>query len=134
MDITALIDTFLEAPAFAVVGASRDRNKYCNKVLRCYQQNERNVFPVNPGTSEVEGLAAYTSLKDLPEPVDSVSIITPPHVTETVVEDAHQTGVKNLWMQPGAESPDAVERAEELGLNVIADGSCLLVVLGFKGP
>ena len=134
MDINALIDTFLSAPTYAVVGASRDRNKYGNKVLRCYQQNARNVFPVNPGVSDVEGLTAYPSLMNLPDPVESVSIITPPHVTETIVDDAHQAGVKNLWMQPGAESPTAVERAEELGLNVIADGSCLLVVLGFKGP
>lgn len=134
MDIKSRISAFLAAPTYAVVGASRDRNKYGNKVLRCYQQNERTVFPVNPGASDVEGLTAYPSLTDLPKAVESVSIITPPHVTETIVDDAHQAGVKNLWMQPGAESPAAVQRAEDLGLNVIADGSCLLVVLGFKGP
>ncbi len=134
MDTESRIRVFLEAPAYAVVGASRDRNKYGNKVLRCYQQNSRAVYPINPSTREVEGLPAYPGLSDLPEPVESVSIITPPHITETIVEDAHQADVKNLWMQPGAESPKAVQRAEELGLNVIADGSCLLVVLGFKGP
>ena len=134
MDIASRIESFLAAPSYAVVGASRDREKYGNKVLRCYLQKDRRVFPVNPGATEVEGLTAYPSLTDLPEPVESVSIITPPHVTETVVEDAHRAGVRNLWMQPGAESPAAVERAESLGMNVIADGSCVLVVLGFHGP
>ena len=134
MDIGTRIDTFLEAPVFAVVGASRDRSKYGNKVLRCYLQNNRSAHPINPRGGDIEGLPAYPSMQAVPDPVESVSIITPPHVTETIVEDAHQAGVQNLWMQPGAESPAAIQRAEELGLNFIADGSCLLVVLGFKGP
>ena len=35
-------------------------------------------------------------------------------------------------MQPGAESSVAVKKCEDHGINVIADGSCLLVVLGYK--
>lgn len=134
MGTETLISSFLASPAFAVVGASRDRTKYGNKVLRCYLQHDRRVFPVNPTASEVEGLTAYQSLSALPEPVKSISIITPPHVTETIVEEAHEAGVELLWMQPAAESPAAVDRAAALGMNVIADGSCVLVVLGFKGP
>ena len=38
----------------------------------------------------------------------------------------------DLWMQPGAESPAAIARAQALGMNVIAGGPCLLVVLGFR--
>ena len=60
------------------------------------------------------------------------SIITPPTVTERIVQDAIAAGVKHLWMQPGAESQNAVDRAREAGLNVIAGGPCLLVVLGFR--
>jgi len=52
-------------------------------------------------------------------------------VTETVVREAIEAGVKRIWMQPGAESPAAVAAAEAAGLEVIADGSCLLVALGF---
>ena len=48
------------------------------------------------------------------------------------MEEAAAAGVRHLWMQPGAESPEAVARAEELGLSVIAGGPCLLVVLGFR--
>ena len=61
-----------------------------------------------------------------------MSIITPPPVTERVVEEAAAAGVEHLWMQPGAESDAAVARAEELGLSVIAGGPCLLVVLGYR--
>jgi uncharacterized protein len=125
------IKQFLAAPYFAVAGASSNRHKYGNKVLRCYLQNNRRAVPINPREGEVEGLISYPSLQQLPDPVESVSIITPPAVTEKVVEDAIQAGVKHLWMQPGAESRTAIERAEAAGLNLIYGGACVLVVLGY---
>ncbi len=125
------IRAFLSEGPYAVVGASSDREKYGNKVLRCYQQHGRKVYPVNPRAPEVEGLRAYPSLVALPERVPAVSIITPPGITEQVVREAHAAGVKHVWMQPGAESDEAVRAAESLGMNVIAGGACLLVVLGY---
>ncbi|MBE0618152.1 MAG: CoA-binding protein [Proteobacteria bacterium] len=126
------IRQFLRASAFCVVGASADREKFGNKVLRCYLQNGRQAYPVNPREKLIEGLPCAASVAELPEEVTSISIITPPPVTERVVEEAVARGIRNLWMQPGAESPAAVVRCGELGLNVIADGSCVLVVLGFR--
>ncbi len=131
MDIVDRINTFLAAEAFGVVGASSKPHKYGNKVLRCYQQNGRTVVPVNPVEKEIEGLACVASVSDLPDHVKSISIITPPQVTEKAVEQAIARGIKHVWMQPGAESPQAVAACEAAGLNVIADGSCLLVVLGY---
>jgi len=126
------IQAFLAAGAFAVVGASTDRSKYGNKVLRCYQQHGRTVYPVNPKAPEVEGLKAYPSLAALPAKVPAISVITPPAATEQVVREAHAAGVRHVWMQPGAESDEAVRTAEALGMNVIAGGPCLLVVMGYS--
>lgn len=126
------IDAFLESGPWAVVGASRDREKYGNKVLRVYQQHGMKVYPVNPTADEVEGLRAYADLKSLPEPVHGVSIITPPKVTEQVVAEATALGIGHLWMQPGAESDAAVAAAHDAGLNVISGGPCILVVLGYR--
>ena len=126
------IVAFLASGSFAVVGASTDRSKYGNKVLRCYQQHGRKAYPVNPKAPEVEGLRAYPSLAALPEPVSAISVITPPAATEQVVREAHAAGVKHVWMQPGAESDEAIRTAEALGMNVIADGPCLLVVMGYQ--
>jgi len=132
MDERAAIADFLSGTTFAVVGASTDREKYGNKVLRCYVQNGREAFPVNPRDGVIEGLRAYPDLASLPGPVHGASIITPPEVTEEIVEEAAAAGVKRLWMQPGAESDAAVARARELGLSVIAGGPCLLVALRYK--
>lgn len=132
MDSQAAIDDFLAGRVFAVVGASRNRDKYGNKVLRCYLQNDLIAWPVNPNESEVEGAECFASLTALPEPVHGVSLITPPQVTEGVVDEAAQLGIRRLWMQPGSESDSAVARAEELGIAVISGGPCILVSLNYK--
>ena len=125
------IQDFLAEGPFAVVGASRDRAKYGNKVLRAYLQNDREVYPVNPRADEVEGLESYADLAALPRPVRAISIVTPPSITERVVEQAAELGIRHIWMQPGAESDKAVGRAERAGMNVIAGGACALVVQGY---
>ncbi len=124
-----LIDRFLASGPFAVVGASNDRSKFGNRVLRCYLDHSETAIPINPSQNEVEGLTCHARLTDLTEAVRHVSIITPPRVTERVVEDAAQAGAEIVWMQPGAESASAIERARELGLEVIAGGPCVLVEL-----
>ena len=126
------IKTFLAGRRFAVVGASANREKYGNKVLRVYQQRGLDVVPVNPAGGEIEGLTAYPDLDSVPGTIDGVSIITPPKVTDGVVAQAVERGIKNIWMQPGAESPAAVRLAEQAGANVIAGGPCILVTLRFR--
>jgi uncharacterized protein len=126
------IARFLESPAYGVVGASSRRHKYGNKVLRCYQQNGRPAIPVNPREPIIEGAACVASVLDLPDEVKSLSVITPPPVTERVVEEAIRKGIEHIWMQPGAESDRAIEACRAAGINVIADGSCVLVVLGYR--
>ena len=132
MTLNEQIEQFLSGSPFAVVGASTRRHKYGNKVLRCYQQNDLAVYPVNPHADEVEGLPCYPSLSAIPGQVHAVSIITPPDVTETVVAQAVEAGIQHLWMQPGAESQHSIEAAVAAGINVIAGGPCLLVVLGYR--
>ena len=132
MDSQGAIDDFLAGRVFAVVGASRDRSKYGNKVLRCYMQNDLIAWPVHPRESEVEGAECFPDLSSLPEPVHGVSIITPPQVTEAVVEEAAKLGIRRIWIQPGAESDAAMERAREHGMSLIAEGPCILVALKFR--
>jgi uncharacterized protein len=109
-------------------------------VLRCYLQNGRAAVAVNPRESSVEGVPAYPSLTAAVAPADevgtgrpgAVSVITPPRVTLGVIEQAAALGIRHVWLQPGAEDSEVLSRAAELGLDVIAGGPCLLVVLGFR--
>lgn len=120
----------LAADRFAVAGASPNRAKFGNKVLRKYQQHGREVVAVHPLEQEVEGAPAYRDLGSIPEPPQAVSIVTPPQVTERLVDEALQLGIRLLGMQPGAESAAAIQRAEAAGATVIHGGPCVLVELG----
>lgn len=126
-DLSKLVEDYLAAGPYAVVGASTDRSKYGNRVLRAYIEQGREVYPVNPRAETVEGLRAWPDLESVPADIRGISVITPPQVTSQVVEAAARKGVELVWMQPGAESDSAVARARELGLRVIAGGPCFLV-------
>ncbi|KAF9930634.1 hypothetical protein FBU30_000260 [Linnemannia zychae] len=114
---------------FAVVGASTNRAKFGNKVLRWYKENGYPaVIAVNPKETTIESIPSVANLSSLPgKPSDyHVSIITPPAATQTVLEEAYKNGIRYVWMQPGAESPAALEYAREKDIQVIANGPCVL--------
>ena len=123
---------FLDGKLFAVAGASNDREKYGNLVLRKLAASGREVMPINPKGGTIEGLEAYASVADLPRVPESLSVVTPPSVTEQVIKQAIAAGVNNIWMQPGAVHEGASAEARAAGINVIDDGACVLVVLGLE--
>jgi len=126
------IAQFLAVGSFAVVGVSADRQKYGNKVLRCYAQHGLPVVGVHPKLTIVEGIACHPSLASIPGPPRAASIVAPPAAAASIVADAKAAGVRQLWFQPGAEDAAAIAAAREAGLSVIANGPCLLVALGFR--
>ena len=126
------IEAFLAGDVFAVAGASRDRTKYGNKVLRCYVQNRRKVYAVNPHETAIEGVPCVPDLASLPEPVHGLSIITPPAVTEALIDEAAAAGIRHVWMQPGSESERAVAKCAGHGIEAVWGGACVLVVLGYR--
>ena len=126
------IEEFLKASTFAVAGASQERSKYGNKVFRALVASGRTVYPLNPNAPEVEGQIAYASIAVLPVVPGSLSIVTSPHITRQVIQQAIVAGVKNIWIQPGAEDAQASQAARNAGFNVIDEGSCILMSLSIK--
>ena len=123
------IEHFLGGSPFAVVGASTNRVKYGNKVLRAYLQASLIAIPVHPSATHIEGLQAFPCLSSIPNSIHGISIITPPNVTEKIVVEAAACGIKNIWIQPGAESESAKATALKNDMNLIAGGPCILVTL-----
>lgn len=116
-------------PTVAVVGASSDRRKYGNKAVRAFAAQGYDVYPVNPKADEIEGLKAYPTLADVPvDELDRVSIYLPPHVGIGVLDEIKRKRPKEVWLNPGSESPELLARAEELGIEVIQ--ACSIVGVG----
>lgn len=114
------LDAFIRGQRWAVVGASEDRTKFGNITLRELQKRGKQVYPVNPRASEVEGETCYPSLNALPEPVDRVLIVVPPKQGERVVKEAAEAGIEYVWFQPGAESDAALAFCEAHGMEAIS--------------
>ena len=115
-------------PAVAVIGASADRRKFGNKAVRAYLHQGWTVYPVNPSAELVEGLRAVPSVRELPEAVQRVLLYVPPEIgVELLPEIARLTGVE-LWVNPGAESDELLDKARELGLEPIQ--ACAIVDVG----
>ena len=112
----------------AVVGASKDRSKFGNKAIRAFQHQGYTVIPVNPNESEVEGHQTYPSVVDIPGPIDMATVYVPPDAGVRVMADLARKGVREVWLNPGADEPIVVNRARELGLNVIQ--ACSIVGIG----
>ncbi len=124
---------FLSSSLFAVAGASSDPDKFGYRCFVALRRSGRTVHPINPRAAEIVGVPAYASLSRVPGQVGALLVVTPPQVTEQVVADAIASGVRYIWMQPGAESRSAVAQAEAAGVVVLFGGPCVLVELAKLG-
>ena len=112
----------------AIIGASTDRSKFGNKAVRAFQRQGYTVYPVNPKESEIEGLAAYKSIRDVPGRPQMISVYVPPPVLQKLLADIAAKGCDELWLNPGTESDEVLAEAERLGLNVVQ--ACSIVGVG----
>lgn len=114
----------------AIVGASSDRNKFGNKAVRAFQRQGWQVFPVNPKETQIEGLAAFASIADVPVRPNLISVYLPPPVLLKVLPAIAAKGCDELWLNPGTESAEVLAEAERLGLNAIQ--ACSIVGIGLS--
>ena len=112
----------------AVIGASSNRDKFGNKALRAFAKNGYTVFPINPTESEVEGHKAYASVLDVPGPIDMATIYVPAAVGVAVMDDLVKKGIPEVWLNPGADRRDVVEKARAVGLKTVVH--CSIIAIG----
>ena len=112
----------------AVVGASSDRNKFGNKALRAFKAEGYRVIPINPHEREVEGMATYASVLDVPERIDMATLYVQPDVGLRLLPEFEQKQIDEIWVNPGADSDELLAEARRRKLNVIA--ACSIVAIG----
>lgn len=103
-------------PSIAIIGASANREKFSNKCVRVYQKLGWRVFPVNPKETQIEGLACFASVKGLPQVPGRVSIYLPAQVTISLIDDFVFSGIKEVILNPGAESDELVLALKNAGI------------------
>ncbi len=119
-------DFLREKNVFAVIGVSSNPAKYGHQIYKDLKEAGYVVYPVNPNIDAVSGDRCYHSLSELPEKPDVVDVVVPPKVTEKIVAECRDLGLKKVWMQPGSESERAISFCVQNGIKVVHD-VCVMV-------
>jgi len=116
----------------AVVGASRNSQKFGNKAVRAFLKRGFKVVPINPQCATmletVEGLATYASVLDAPGEIDIATLYIPPEIGMLLLDEFVQKKIQEIWVNPGADSQALGLRASTLGLRTIFQ--CSIVAIG----
>lgn len=123
-DIASLLHR--DDTTIAIVGATDDPAKYGSVIYRDLKHKGFEVFAVNPNRDTVDGDPAYESLEALPDRPTIVNIVVPPQATMAVLKKAQELGHRNVWVQPGAESPEVMAFLTENDFNYLAN-ACIMV-------
>jgi predicted CoA-binding protein len=130
-----LVQDFLAQKKIAVVGVSDKRETGCNSNYQKFKDAGYTVYAVNPHLAVFQGSPCYPDLKSIPEKPDAVFILASPKVTEQIVRQCAELGIKYVWMhcmmgtKPGlaagmtSVSAEAVEICKANGIAVIP-GAC----------
>jgi predicted CoA-binding protein len=120
------IQAFLAEPALAIVGVSRFGRKFGNHACRALKDKGYRVYPIHRRVQRINGMTCYASFADLPEPVGGVVIVVPPRDAIDVIRSAAANGIKRVWLQQGAQSLEAANVCEQLGVEAVS-GECILM-------
>jgi uncharacterized protein len=120
------IAEFLAGKRIAVAGVSRESATAANAIYRKLREGGREVIPLNPGATELEGATCYPDVRAVPGQIDGLLFAAPPRVALEVVRQCAERGIKRIWFHrsfgEGSVSADAVRECEELGIRAIVGG------------
>jgi predicted CoA-binding protein len=132
----AAVEDFIASKRLAIAGVSRSGTKFGNAAYKELRTRGFEVFQIHPEAESINGEPCYRNLSDLRGKVDGVVVSVPPAQAEKVLHDAAEAGVRNVWLQQGAETPDLLTLGRDLDLNLVS-GKCILMyappVRGFHG-
>ena len=136
--MTALTDVqhFLALHRLAVVGVSRNPKDFTRALFRELLARGYDAVPVHPGIAEIEGIRCFARLSDVTPPVEGALLVTSPHITDEVVHECADAGIRQVWMYRaggrGAVSEAASSFCKATGIRVV-EGECPFMFLPETG-
>jgi hypothetical protein len=111
----------------AVLGASKKSDRYSYKALLMLKEHGHNVIPVHLVLEEIEGIPVKARLKDINEPVDTLTIYVGPGRIKDIIPDIIELNPKRVILNPGTESEELINELKNNKINYIE--ACTLVLL-----
>ncbi|MBC8405908.1 MAG: CoA-binding protein [Planctomycetes bacterium] len=122
--MTSIAEILKQSKSVAIVGYSAKPDRASHWISDYLEEHGYQVFRINPVMESSTEIPIYPSVADLPQQVDIIDVFrAPPHLP-AIVEAAVATHAKVVWMQPGAENPEAAMTATDAGLIAIV-GNCI---------
>ena len=123
-DLTPLLSQ--PGTSIAVIGATDRPGKYGGIIYRDMKAKGFPVFAVNPYRDTVDGDPCWASVRDLPETPTIAVFVVPARRGLQVLEECAEAGIENIWVQPGAFSPEFRDALESSDFNWISE-ACVMV-------
>ena len=120
------INEFLDSQPIALVGVSRNPKKFGYSAFKELKEKGMKIIPVNPGADEIQGEKAYSSVSSLPSDIRGLIIMTNKETTASVVREAKEKGIRQIWIQQMAESKESLDELAGSGINYITR-ECILM-------
>lgn len=114
-----------------VLGANSKPERYANRAVRMLLQRDYRVTPVHPVEKIIEGLPVVSSLDEVTEPVDTLTVYVSLEASMSVAEAILHLRPGRVIFNPGAENPVLMKRLEQEGIRV--EEACTLVLLSTGG-
>jgi acyl-CoA synthetase (NDP forming) len=96
-NILAELDRIFHPRSVALIGASNKQGKIGRVLMeRFLETGFRELYPVNPGESEILGVRAYRTVAEIPGPVDLAIVVTPTDSALAAVKDCAAKRVRAI--------------------------------------
>lgn len=113
------LDYLFNPQSAAVIGASSIPGKWGFDILNLLlTHGVRRVYPINKGRDEILGAKAYSSITDVPEPVDFVAITIAAEAVPAAIRECGKNGVKTAMIISGGFA-ETGERGAQLEREVL---------------
>jgi hypothetical protein len=126
MNTLKQINQFLENQPIAMVGVSRNPKKFGYTAFKELKDKGMKIIPVNPEADEIMGEKSYRNVSSLPAEVRGIIVMTKKEKTASVVKEAVEKGIKEIWIQQMADSKEALVQLKGSDINYIT-GECILM-------
>lgn len=113
------INDFFNCKKFAIAGVSLDNKKTGNAIYRELKKQLFDVVPLNPNIKTIDGEKCYHQITELPHDVDGLIIATKPEITQVLIKEAIEIGIKHIFCQLGSVNSESIEYANNLNINII---------------
>ena len=120
------IEQFLQCKNIAIVGMSSKGAKFGNLAYKELSKKNYKLYPIHPKSKKVDGIQCSTNFSEIKDNIDGVLISVPPQEAGKVVQSAHEVGIKNVWLQQGAQSDSAIQFCKDNGMNIVHN-ECILM-------